>query len=304
MKLKMVSMSLAIITAAFATTVPYLIGRFIGVYALLQNKALIINLFTSTKHKTAHELLPSAIEEHPTTRSTMRYAETNETNQNAAVSGTCQSLGLDIDKIDEQLLQSTISMENILSTLISNETFSESHIIRAPRCEPLQAPHGPAMNHRRLHCDALLSNTYLHIYTWPLSGATSIDIFSCNAKVTLMSLIPTIRDLFVVNKASSLKLHEEPMIRWHYKFRGDRSDDGHSAYMNGDMGSITCAATLILILRKRSYPSKPNIKLLIYMILSIQDSKLGNNTMHHCERMIVRTIRLTQNCSDQIESYI
>jgi hypothetical protein len=155
--------------------------------------------------------------------------------------GTCQSLGLDIDRIDEQLLQSIIRMENILSSIISNQTFGESHTIHAPRCEPLQARPGPGMNHRRLHCDVLLSHSYLHVYTWPKSGTTSIDVFSCSPDVALMSLIPAIRDLFSMYKASSSEIHEEPMVRWHYKLRGDRSDDGNSAFMNGDMDHFLCS---------------------------------------------------------------
>ena len=205
-----------------AAIVPYSIGRFIRLRRMLRSTD--IGFVPSTSD---NEIKVSA-------DSIIQNAKVK--NNTVMSSGLCQSLGIDIDELDQEFLQSSNRMESLLSKLIEDELFGQPYILREPRCG--------TRTHQRLHCDVLSSNSYLHIYTWPLSGTISIDVFSCINEATLTLLIPTIRNLVgipVYEASASSKRLEKSMMRWHFKFRGDRSDDGHNAFMNGDMDHFLCS---------------------------------------------------------------
>ena len=238
-----------------SSAVSYLTGRFIGMKKVLIRKPPIQRLFTSIYQVAVVDQSPSlsSLSSHFDAEQngissandvnpiTMQSEEVSKSNHITRLSGMCQSLGIDIDKLDPKNLQSSTSMEFFLSEIASDESFEPSHIMRVPSCDPLPSTHGSTSNYQQMHCNVLLSNTHVYLYTWPLSGVISINIFSCNAEQTLISLIPTIQDLVGMNLSESSKVRNESMIRWYYKLRGDRSDDGHSAYMHDDMDQFLCS---------------------------------------------------------------
>ena len=258
MKVKL-SIPFLVLSTILTTTAPYIVGRFIRLHGAFTEKPSSADLFTSTHGKKyPHEqaasnlyslksLPPMFHTVQKTTQSAnnevdpIQNAEANRSNHTFLPSGTCQSLGVDIDKLDRQFLHSIPNMKSILSQIIADETFDNSYIVHEPRCDPLPIHPGSTTNHERLFCNAVLSTSHLYIYTWPLSGVISIEIFSCNAEETLISLIPTIQELVGIDLTSSPKVQEASMTRWYFKLRGDRSEDGHTAYMHGDMDQFLCS---------------------------------------------------------------
>ena len=68
-----------------------------------------------------------------------------------------------------------------MAEIISDETFGESHIVRVPQMRTTSSTSGS----NRIIDDYIVMfccRIHSYIYTWPLSGVISIDIFSCNAE--------------------------------------------------------------------------------------------------------------------------
>ena len=223
MKQHKISLVVLVLSMIGTTLVPYLVGRILRLHKSLR------------RHSTPSGLLLNA-------------TVANHVVETALLSGTCQSFSMDMDQIDREILQSPILMENILSNIIADEFFHPSknilHPTTTPHCEPIPTRSGSGTKQQRLYCDITLPNAQAHIYTWPLAGTMSIDIFACHADKVLIALIPTIKNLVGINNnltSTGTNDDEHSMVRWFYKLRGDRSDDGQSVYMHGDMDQFLCS---------------------------------------------------------------
>jgi Spermine/spermidine synthase domain len=237
MKQRKISLVALVLSMTGTTLVSYLVGRIISVHHLRQH----------TSSESGSLLWNTTIEQH----TDKRYKSNDPAsmsdkgctvNDMIVLSGTCQSLSMDIDQIDPQILQSPTLMEDIMSNIIMNDFFIKSIIHRLPHCKPLTPTHsGSATDHPRMYCDVAMSHSSAHVYTWPASGTMSIDIFACHAAEVLMVLIPTIQNLLGIDSKFSSKNDKPSMVRWYFKLRGGRADDGNSAYMHGDMDHFLCS---------------------------------------------------------------
>jgi Spermine/spermidine synthase domain len=261
-KVVLSSFALSMISAAL---LPYLLGRYMSIISILNKStgSLLSMTFTSS-HSSSSSLLsvsndtadriltthsPSGTQwNDPALGLPFTEEMQHSTNDPShVVSGTCQSLGIDMDRIDPQLLQSRERIEQIMHIILADKALGTSNLLpfRIPKCDPIvTSTISSASDTRssRLYCHAMLPNLNIHVYTWPLFGTFSLDIFSCyeDEDHSIRSILPRIAQLIQDTKETkATPTHQHPksesMVRWLYKLRGDRSDDGHSAYMSGDM---------------------------------------------------------------------
>jgi Spermine/spermidine synthase domain/S-adenosylmethionine decarboxylase len=216
--------------------IPCILGRWVGLVRIFirskTNSPSSVSFITSTNPTNSDTTIMSSDQQHAGYNN-----QVNATiSQEHLPSWTCQSLGIDVDMIDPNLLQSPNQMENMIMKIISDDSlFISSPILTNPRCYSIISIASSNVN--RLQCDTSLSNSHLHIYTWPQSGSMSIDVFSCTHE-TLLSIIPTIKRLIGIVPPYQPNHTAKSMLRWEYKLRGERWLEQHSVFTDGDINQF------------------------------------------------------------------